>query len=265
MTAFIPFDPLSRSNLHFPLIDDAEIQEFGLDQKRLFDVANIFDDLENLTAENPELEMLTTAALLEESRTSGSRSKPSVGESDGPEEDPNVQDVKGDLSTPADAMGVEMETSKIEEPFTQTLFIGDIIDDAFRQKLPKQTVDRLKKIGLVRLGSTAGSKYVWRSKSLKTFEEGGRVGTLDNGKGRKSNWHVPFFAYATTDDMTSITKETLRVACLLCTNLTTVQCVQSTMQRHLILKHDSIAKALTENTSNAKNEAYWKHVILQAE
>jgi len=154
---------------------------------------------------------------------------------------------------------------KVEDNLQQTLFIYDILDESFREKLSRTNSDRLKKIGLIRAGSQPGSRYIWRSKALKAFEEGGRVGPIDSGKGRKSNWHVPFFGYSNTDDLSNTTKETLRVACFLCTNLTSVQCVQSTMQRHLLLKHDSIAKCLTETTTSAKCEAYWHNVQLQAQ
>jgi len=130
--------------------------------------------------------------------------------------------------------------------------------------LPKSDLERFKRTSLVRRSINQPSYYIWRAKSLKSFAEGGRVGPLDSGKGRKSNWHVPFFGFLSTDSLTKLNKETLRVCCLICPNLTTVQCVQSTMQRHLILKHEAISQALIQNSSTAKSEQFWRHILRQA-
>ena len=104
--------------------------------------------------------------------------------------------------------GETFGTSRTEEK-TQDLFIYNLIDDSFREKILPSDLEQLKKISIIRHSPNSNSTYVWRSKNLQTYEEGGRVGILDSGKGRKSNWHAPFFGFQTTDDFVKSNKGNL--------------------------------------------------------
>lgn len=231
------------------------------------DAANIFDDIEFLTKSNSnEFENLTTAVLLQESLVTVTRAQL--------KSDHNKNDIIVDSSimSAAEANDDEavIESVDLGTVSSQQLYgpsLVDLMDDTFKQKFPISILDKLKKINVVRKttnSAAVNSQYVWRSKTLQTYEQGGRIGPLDSGKGRKSNWHVPFFGYSTADDLVNSNKETLRVCCFLCSNLTTVQCVQSTMQRHLALKHDYISKALTDQVNLYRTDYTWKHSLKQA-
>lgn len=224
--------------------------------------------MEILTRENPEFQNLTTQSLLQEARDPSDKQS----NSHRPERKQNVNSLQQDVYTEK-SRGQSSSNTNESHQFSLDIygaaierkdtFIYDLLDETFREKLSQHELDILKRVPTRRPGSTANVHFVWRSKNLQSYEEGGRVGPLDCGKGRKSNWHIPFFGFQTNDDLVKLNKETLRVACLLCSNLTTVQCVQSTMQRHLALKHEALTKALTQNAISIKSDVFWKNIVRQ--
>ena len=120
--------------------------EFGLEQTSSHhDVNNIFDDLENLTAENPELEMLTTLALLDEARVAGNNrsiSNDVDGDECENEEDGRIKSTQA-YSTNPDTN--DNEVPKIEDhSVAKNIVIYDILDESFIRKLPKQIIDKFK-------------------------------------------------------------------------------------------------------------------------
>ena len=227
------------------------------------DVHNIFDAVEILTRENPVvLQNLTTASLLQENYEA---TLPRFPRDKRPNED-QLGSVKPEVTVTANTNASTPGSDNVSDnPDKLTdISIYDLLDDSFKSVLIRSDIELLKQSSIIKRSTTSPLYYVWRSKSLKSYDEGGRVGPLDSGKGRKSNWHAPFFGYPCGEPVTKTGRDALRVCCLICPNITTVQCVQSTMQRHLILKHETISNSLIQNVDVAKSDHFWRHIVRQA-
>jgi len=247
---------ITTSTFTDQFINTTNVKDYKIDFSSIIDqTENIFDDIEILTRIYPDLERITTGSLIQES---GPVSDEFCGFDTAVDKD---EKHVSDSFTIESNEYVDLARQPILDKAELSIF--DLMDETFREKLSRADLDHFKKIGIRRSSSTTPIHYCWRSKSLQTYEQGGRLGALDCGKGRRANWHIPFFGFALSDDLVKSNKESLRVCCFLCPSLVTVQCVQSTMQRHLFLKHEHISKALTQHSANIKTDSFWKFIEKQ--
>lgn len=215
-------------------------------------IRDIFDELENITYLYNDLLNLTTRNIMLDIQIKNEIDNNHNNDSDkirnrNERNDNNHENNEGNI------IQNNQDNNILITENNSFLSIYDLLNDSFKSPfLPNnvELLEQLKKYSLHKSGINKKTQqleeYTWKNHlDLLTYEEGGRLGELnqERGGGKLTNWHTPFYGYCNDDHIHEIDnsrKEAKRVACLLCEKFETLQLVKNTLVRHIKNHHREI-------------------------